>query len=125
MSAYPCVFIVDDDDAVSDGLKLVIESVGLAYQAFESAEHFLHAYSSEMRGCLLLDMCLPGMNGFELQAELSRRNSHLPIIFLTAHGNLPMAVLAIKAGAVDFLTKPVPSKLLIARIQTLLLDNVE
>jgi FixJ family two-component response regulator len=120
MSTEPCVFIVDDDCAVREGLGLVIETNGLAYQAFESAECFLQAYSPDIPGCLLLDVNMPGLNGFELQDELIRRNSHLPIIFLTAHGDTLMMEQAIKAGAADFLTKPVPSQLLIERIQAVL-----
>jgi len=120
MSFQPCVFIVDDDDAVRDALGLVIETAGLACQAFESAERFLDGYRPGGPGCLLLDVNLPGLSGHELQAELIRRNMHLPIIFLTAYGDIPMTVRAIKAGAVDFLTKPVPGKLLIERIQAVL-----
>src|SRR5664279_5062465 len=120
MSAQPCVFIVDDDHAVRDALSLVIETANLAYQTFESAEDFLQDYCPDRPGCLLLDVNLPGLNGHELQAELIRLNMHLPIIFLTAYGDIPMTVRAIKAGAVDFLTKPVPTKLLIERIQAVL-----
>lgn len=120
MSIQPCVFIVDDDYAVRDSLGLVLETAGFSYQTFESAEHFLEIYSPETSGCLLLDMNMPGLNGDELQAELTRRNIHLPIIFLTAYGDIPMSVRAIKAGAEDFLTKPVSNRLLIERIQAAL-----
>jgi FixJ family two-component response regulator len=120
MNTQPCVFIVDDDYAVRDGLGLVLETAGFNYQTFESAEHFLEIYDSETCGCLLLDMNMPGLNGDELQAELIRRNIHLPIIFLTAYGDIGMSVRAIKAGADDFLTKPVSNKLLIERIQAAL-----
>jgi len=120
MSTQPCVFIVDDDYAVRDSLGLVFKTAGLNYLTFENAEHFLETYSSGTPGCLLLDMNMPGLNGDELQAELIRRDIHLPIIFLTAYGDIPMTVRAMKAGAVDFLTKPVPSKLLIERVQTVL-----
>jgi FixJ family two-component response regulator len=120
MNTQPCVYIVDDDYAVRDALGLVMETAGLAYQTFESAEDFLQNYCPGQPGCLLLDVNLPGLNGPELQAELTGRNIHLPIIFLTAYGDIPMSVRAIKAGAVDFLTKPVPSILLIERIQTVL-----
>jgi len=120
MSTQPCVFIVDDDYAVRDSLGLVFKTAGLNYLTFENAEHFLETYSSGTPGCLLLDMNMPGLNGDELQAELIRRDIHLPIIFLTAYGDIPMSVRAMKAGAVDFLTKPVPSKLLIEQIQTVL-----
>jgi len=117
MNTQPCVFIVDDDFAVRDSLQLIMETAGLDYQAFDSAEHFLQSYCPDKPGCLLLDVNMPGMNGDELQAELIRRNIHLPIIFLTAYGDIPMTVRTIRAGAVDFLTKPVPRKLLLERIQ--------
>lgn len=120
MSTEPCVFIVDDEYAVRDSLGLVMETAGLTYQTFESAEDFLRSYLPGQPGCLLLDVNLPGLNGDELQAELIRRKIHLPIIFLTAYGDIPMTVRAIKAGAVDFLTKPVPRDLLIERIQAVL-----
>lgn len=124
MNAQPCVFIVDDDDAVRKGLSLVIENAGLTCQLFESAEDYLQTVSPDKRGCLLLDVNLPGLNGPDLQAELNRREIHLPIIFLSAYGDIPMTVRVIKAGAADFLTKPVPSKLLIERIRSVLeLDN--
>jgi FixJ family two-component response regulator len=120
MNNQPCIFLVDDDYAVRDSLGLVLEAAGFSYQTFESAEQFLEIYSPETPGCLLLDMNMPGLNGDELQAELTRRNIHLPIIFLTAHGDIAMSVRAIKAGADDFLTKPVSNKLLIERIQAAL-----
>jgi FixJ family two-component response regulator len=120
MNYQPCVFIVDDDSAVRDGIGLLVETAGLAYQAFESAEHFLQAYSEDERGCLLLDVSLPGLNGLELQTEFARQKIRLPIIFLTGNGDIPMSVRAMKAGAADFLTKPVPSALLIERIQAAL-----
>lgn len=120
MNAHPIVFIVDDDEAVRKGLCLVIENAGLSCQAFESAEDYLQTVSADKQGCLLLDVNLPGLNGHELQAELNRRGMHLPIIFLSAYGDIPMTVRAIKAGAVDFLTKPVPSKMLIERIRAVL-----
>ena len=125
MNTQPCVYIVDDDYAVRDALGLVMETAGLACQTFESAEHFLETYCPGMPGCLLLDVNLPGLNGDELQAELNRRNIHLPIIFLTAYGDIPMTVRVIKAGAIDFLTKPVPSKLLIERIQAVLQQEAQ
>lgn len=125
MSAQPCIFIVDDDHAVRDALGLVMETAGLAYQTFESAEHFLENYCPGAPGCLLLDVNLPGLNGDELQTELIRRNIHLPIIFLTAYGDIPTTVRAIKAGAADFLTKPVRSMLLIERIQEVLQNEIQ
>jgi FixJ family two-component response regulator len=117
MNNQPCVFIVDDDDAVRDGLALVIETVGLNCQTFSNAEHFLNVYVPGTPGCLVLDINMPGMKGDDLQTELNRRRIHLPIIFLTAYGDIPMSVRTIKAGAVDFMTKPVKINLLIERIQ--------
>lgn len=120
MNIQPCVFIVEDEYAVRHSLGLIMETAGYAYRTFESAEVFLQNYNPGQPGCLLLDVNLPGLNGDELQAELIRRKIHLPIIFLTAYGDIPMTVRAIKAGAVDFLTKPVPRDLLIERIQSVL-----
>lgn len=120
MNIEPCVYIVDDDDAVRDGLGLVLEMAGFVYHAFESAEQFLAAYCPRQPGCLLLDINMPGLNGLELQEELNRRGIQLPITFLTAYGDIPTTVRAMKGGAVDFLTKPVPSKQLIEHIQSML-----
>ncbi|QSB00269.1 response regulator transcription factor [Methylomonas sp. EFPC1] len=120
MNTQPCLFVVDDDDAVRDSLGLVFETAGLAYQTFASAECFLESYSPEQPGCLVLDVNMPGLDGHELQAELIRRHIHLPIIFLTAYGDIPMTVRAMKAGAVDFLTKPVSTELLLDRVQAAL-----
>jgi FixJ family two-component response regulator len=120
MTAEPCVFIVDDDEAIRDGIELVIDTLGLACRTFDSAEKFLGANCHDQGGCLLLDFSLPGLNGLELQAELSNRNVQLPIIFLTAHGNALLEARAIKAGAFGFLTKPVQIELLIENIQSAL-----
>ncbi|PKD38618.1 DNA-binding response regulator [Methylomonas sp. Kb3] len=120
MNTQPCVFVVDDDDAVRDSLGLVFETAGLPYQTFASAECFLESYSPVQPGCLVLDVNMPGLDGHELQAELIRRHIQLPIIFLTAYGDIPMTVRAMKAGAVDFLTKPVSTELLLDRVQAAL-----
>jgi two-component system, LuxR family, response regulator FixJ len=125
MTIEPCVFIVDDDYAVRDGLVLVIETAGFSCRSFASAEQFLQDYHPDRPGCLILDVNMPGMTGDELQAELTRRKIQLPIIFLTAHGDIPMTVRLIKAGAIDFLTKPVPSKLLLERIRAVLEIEVQ
>lgn len=124
MTFQACVFIVDDDYAVRDSLGQVMETAALPYQLFDSAEHFLESYKRGQPGCLLLDMNMPGMTGGELQAELIHLNIQLPIIFLTAFGDIPTTVRAIKAGAVDFLTKPVASKLLVERITEVLRQQV-
>lgn len=116
----PTVFVVDDDAAVRDSLTLLLETAGLAVEAYDSAESFLAALSPGRSGCLVLDMRMSGMGGLELQAELARREILLPIIFLTAHGDIPMTVRAMKAGAADFLTKPVDGATLIDRIHAAL-----
>lgn len=116
------VCIVDDDDAVRDGLALLLETAGFAVKAYDSAEAFLAVCAPQGCGCccLVLDEQMPGMNGSELQAVLARRGVSLPIIFLSAHGDIPTAVQAIKAGALDFLTKPVDGEVLIERVRAAL-----
>ncbi|MBS0300194.1 MAG: response regulator transcription factor [Gammaproteobacteria bacterium] len=103
----PTVFIVDDDAAVRDSLTLMIEQTGIRVQSFENAKAFLNAYQPNFFGCVIIDVQMPGMDGLQLQDELSWRKILLPIIFLTGHGDIPMSVKAIKGGAIDFLTKPV------------------
>jgi FixJ family two-component response regulator len=120
MNTQPCVYIVDDDDAVRDGLRMVLEQAGLACQVFENAERFLEGYLPETPGCLVLDIIMPGMHGDELQAELNRRNVFLPIIVLTSYSDIPTADRCFKVGTVDYMTKPVQIKLLIERIQAVL-----
>jgi FixJ family two-component response regulator len=112
----PVIFIVDDDKAVRDGLSLLIESAGFGVRAFESAEELLAAFRPETTGCVILDVKLGGMSGPELHTELVRRGCNLPVIYLTAHGDIPMTVRAIKNGAEDFLTKPVCGEDLLDRV---------
>lgn len=100
------VFVVDDDEAVRDALKSLISSVGLSVETFASAREFLESRGPDAPGCLVLDVRLPGLSGLELQRELSDANIHTPIIFITGHGDIPMSVQAMKAGAIEFLTKP-------------------
>ena len=100
------VYIVEDDSSVSEALSNLIESAGLSTQLYFSAEDFLDVWSREMAGCLVLDVRLPRMSGMELQAKLAELKSVLPIIIMTAHGDIPMVRKALKAGAVEFLTKP-------------------
>lgn len=105
---HETVFVVDDDEAVRDSLRWLLEGNGFRVAAFESAERFL-SYLGAMPaspGCLILDVRMPGMTGTELHEELLRRNVSLPIIFITGHGNVPMAVERMKKGAIDFLEKP-------------------
>lgn len=115
-NARPTIFIVDDDSAVRDALKLLLRSVGQAVETYGSAQEFLDAYGEDRPGCLVLDIRMPGMSGLELQQKLNERHSILPIIFITGHGDVPMAVEAMQAGAVDFIQKPFRDQDLIDRI---------
>jgi len=119
MSIQPSVFLVDDDPVVRQSLTLLMETFGFPIQTYDSAEAFLTHYCPGKPGCLILDFNMPGMNGAELQFELARRQIQLPIIFLTAYGDIPMTVKAIKAGAVDFQTKPIKGKQLIDSIRSI------
>lgn len=109
----PTVFVVDDDAGIRDALSLLISLHGLRAQVFASAEDFLDTYRPEWRGCLLTDLQMPGMSGLELQAELAARAITLPVVVLTAHGDVATTRTALKSGAVDFLEKPVDDALLI------------
>jgi len=102
----PVVFVVDDDKSVRDSLRRLLTSVGLTVEVFPSAQAFLSRPRSDSPGCLVLDVRLPGLSGLDLQRELARTDAPLPIVFLTGHGDIPMSVRAMKAGAVEFLTKP-------------------
>lgn len=112
----PTVFIVDDDDAVRDGLGFLLETAGYRVQSFSSAEGYLQTLDPAHPGCLLLDLRLPGMQGAQLQAELNQRGAGIPIIFLSAHGDIPTTVRTIQAGALDFLTKPIEGGKLLERV---------
>ena len=100
------IFVVDDDASVRDSLRRLISSVGFAVEVFPSARAFLEVPRPAVPGCLVLDVRLPGLSGLDLQRELAATDAELPIIFLTGHGDIPMSVRAMKAGAVEFLTKP-------------------
>lgn len=121
----PTVFLVDDSIDVRESLTQLIEMNGLTVEAFSSAEQLLEANLDDRMGCLILDLKMPGMNGLELQTVLSQRGIALPIIFLTAHGDIPASVKAIQAGAIDFLTKPVEPVLLLGRIQQAIVRDVQ
>lgn len=119
----PTVFVVDDDPGVLDSLAFLLRSVGLEAVTYASANEFLSDYDPDRAGCLVLDVRMPGMSGLELQERLEARGSLLPIIFLTAHGDVPMAVQALKAGAADFVQKPFRDQELIDKIQLALEEN--
>ncbi len=113
----PVVFIVDDDEAVRSSLRLLLKSVGLVPNALGSAREFLEKYEPAQPGCLVLDVRMPEMSGLELQEQLNRQGAVIPVIFITGHGDVPMAVEAMQAGAFDFLQKPFRDQDLIDRIQ--------
>jgi FixJ family two-component response regulator len=123
MNNKPTVFIIDDDQAVLESLTLLLEQKDFAVEAFDSAEAFLAAFRPAPNSCAIVDLRMPGMDGMQLQEELSRRRSLVPIIFLTGHGDIPLSVRAIKAGAVDFLTKPVTAAVLIKKVAAALLES--
>lgn len=102
----PIVFVVDDDDAVRDSLMDLVDSVGLNARAFASAKEFLDDFDAGTPGCLVLDIRMPGMSGLDLQDRLIELGSTLPIVFITGHGDIPMAVRAVQRGAIDFIQKP-------------------
>jgi FixJ family two-component response regulator len=106
MTETAMVYIVDDDDAIRDSLGLLMRSVGLASRGFESALDFLRGYDPDAHGCVVADIRMPGLSGLELQEELNERQARTPLIFITGHGDVPMAVKAMQAGAVDFIQKP-------------------
>lgn len=110
------VFVVDDDDAVRTSLRLLLKSVGLPVETYASAQEFLDAYDADRAGCLVLDIRMPGMSGLELQQKLNELHAILPIVFITGHGDVPMAVEAMQHGAVDFIQKPFRDQDLIDRI---------
>jgi RNA polymerase sigma factor (sigma-70 family) len=120
MSRETTVFIVDDDQAMRASLKWLIESVGMQVETYESAQAFLDAYYPGRAGCLLLDVRMPGMSGLELQAYLARRESRIPVIIITGHGDVSMAVKAMKVGAVDFIEKPFDDEELLNSIRNAL-----
>jgi RNA polymerase sigma factor (sigma-70 family) len=106
MSGAPVIFVIDDDPSVRSSLKFLLSTVGLQAETFDSAASFMHKKPPDVPSCLVLDVRLPGLSGLDFQRELAARNISIPIIFLTGHGDIPMSVRAMKAGAVEFLTKP-------------------
>ena len=116
MNPPASVFVVDDDQAVRDSLGLLLKSVGIMHRLFDSAQSFLDGYDPGWQGCLVLDIRMPGMSGMELQQQLNERRCRIPIIFITGHGDVPMAVEAMQSGAFDFIQKPFRDQELLDRI---------
>lgn len=125
MSQEPTIFVVDDEPDVRAALGMLIKSVGLTPEIYESPQAYLDAYDASRPGCLVLDMRMPGMSGLDLQAKLSDMGAHPPIIMISGHGEIPNAVQAVQSGAVDFLQKPVTDQLLLDRIQQALRLDTE
>jgi FixJ family two-component response regulator len=113
----PIVYVVDDEASLRDALKSLLRSVGLRVEAFGSGADFLKAKLSDVAACLVLDVRLPGVSGLDFQSELAKAGIHIPIIFITGHGDIPMTVRAMKAGAVEFLTKPFRDQDLLDAVQ--------
>jgi len=115
-SAAALVYLVDDDDAVRDSLGMLLRSIGLECEPYGSALEFLEHYDSGRHACLVADIRMPGLSGLELQQRLNEQRAGIPVIFITGHGDVPMAVTAMKAGAADFIQKPFRDQDLIDRI---------
>lgn len=116
MDSSATVFVVDDDPAIRESLRWLIESVGLNVKVFATAQEFLESYESSTPSCLVLDIRMPGMSGLDLQTELGKRDIRLPVIIITGHAEVPVAVRAMKSGAFDFIEKPFSDQLLLDRI---------
>ncbi len=119
------VYIVDDDEALRDSLAWLLDSAGYATESFESAEGFLETYSESMAGCLLLDVRMPGMSGLELYERLREMHATLPVVFITGHGDVPMAVAALKRGAADFIEKPFNDEAMLKLVEQCLANERE
>ncbi len=116
-SVAEMVFVIDDDESIREALKSLIRSVGLSVEPFASAQDFLESSRPDVPSCLILDVRMPGLSGLDLQRDLAEAHIHVPIIFITGHGDIPMSVRAMKAGAVEFLTKPFRDQDLLDAIQ--------
>lgn len=125
MNSKATVFVVDDDQAMRSSLKWLIETVGMRVEVFSSANEFIRSYYPGRAGCLLLDVRMPGMSGLELQEYFIQQQIKIPIIIITGHGDVPMAVRAMKVGAVDFIEKPFNDELLLDSIRNALALDVE
>jgi FixJ family two-component response regulator len=118
-------YIIDDDAQVRDGIRNLLRSVDIATEAFGSAKDFLHSKRPDVPGCLILDVRLPGMSGLEFQTELGKLGVDLPVVFITAHADVPMGVQAMKAGAVEFLCKPFREQDLLDAVRTAIKKDIE
>ncbi len=116
-SLPPTVFVVDDDEPVRDAIAMLLDTVDIPCETFDSAQAFLDGYEKSRTGCLVLDIRMPGMSGLELQEHLLKMQARVPIVFITGHGDIPMAVEAMKRGALDFIRKPFRDQELLDRIQ--------
>lgn len=125
MTDNPTVFIVDDDIEVRDAIKLLMDSVGLDAEVFESAQTYLQRFDPRRPGCLVLDIRMKGMSGLDLQDRLTEEPMHPPIIIITGHGDVPMAVRAVKSGAVDFIEKPFNDQLLLDAVHRAIEQDAE
>jgi len=121
----PLIHVIDDDPAVRDALQWMLGSRGLKVSAWDSAQEFLHTASPDLCGCCLLDVRMPGMSGIELFDRLRAIDCRVPVIFLTGHGDVPMAVKALKDGAFDFVEKPYDDEVLVSKLQAALLHDQE
>ena len=124
-SDKPTVYIIDDDEAVRDSISMLLDTENIEHKVYASAIDFLNAYNESMCGCLVLDIRMPGMTGLELQETLTKRHASLPIIFITGHGDIPMAVEAMRRGALDFLRKPFGEDDLLQRVNEALAQAAE
>ena len=126
MAKYdPIIFVVDDDEAVRLSTEMLIRSMGLHVESFESAAEFLEDFDPQQPGCVILDIRMPGMSGLELQEHLNEIKAAIPVVFVTGHGDVPMAVKAMKAGAIDFIQKPFRDQELIDRVHAALDQDSE
>lgn len=125
MTAKPLVRIVDDDDALRTSFELLLQTMGWAVTGYGNGQHFLEKDSLEGPGCVVLDVRMPGMTGLEVQEEMARRGSRLPILFLSAHGSIPMAVHTLQLGAVDFLEKPIKPMELVQKVSAAVAKSLE
>jgi len=125
MGRAPTVFVVDDDPGAREGLRMLTESVGLSTEDYACAQEFLDAYDPDQPGCLVLDVRMPGMSGIELHRRLQADGLMIPVILITGHGDVPMAVEALHNGALDFMEKPYTPQLLLDRIQQALAQSTE